>query len=80
MDDSVPTAGQTLVIFKKVVLEMSAETFFLQFILLQGVSFEILLFQMAVALNWWGSDPKLVKPKCVWEAVFCDKSKFFWKT
>ena len=26
--DSVPTAGQTLVIFKKVVLEMSAETFF----------------------------------------------------
>ena len=48
----MPTAGQTLVIFKKVVLEMSAETFFLQFILLQGVSFEILLFQMAVALNW----------------------------
>ena len=28
MDDSVPTAGQTLVIFKNVVLEMSAETFF----------------------------------------------------
>ena len=31
----------------------------------QGVSFEILLFQMAVALNWWDSDPELVKPKCV---------------
>ena len=24
---------------------------------LQGVSFEILLFQMTVALNWWDSDP-----------------------
>ena len=47
---------------------------------LQGVSFEILLFQMAVALNWWDSDPKLVKPKCVWEAVvFCAKSNFFSK-
>ena len=48
---------------------------------LQGVSFEIFWFQMAVELNWWCSDPKLVKPKCVWEvAVFYSKSNFFKKT
>ena len=45
---------------------------------LQGVSFEILLFQMAVAFYWWHFDPKLVEPKCVWEvAVFVLKVDFF---
>ena len=34
-------------------------------ILIQGVSFKIFVFQTAVAHNWRGSDPKLVKPKCV---------------
>ena len=32
---------------------------------LQGVSFEILRFQMAVVPKLCISDPKLVKPKCV---------------
>ena len=36
---------------------------------IQGVSFEILGFQMAVAQKWWIFDPMLVKPKCVWEGV-----------
>ena len=45
---------------------------------LQGVSFEILLFQMAVAQKWYIFDPMLVKPKLVWEAVvFCVRRKFF---
>jgi len=35
----------------------------------QGVSFEILQFQMARAQKWWIFDLMLVKPKCVWEAV-----------
>ena len=34
-------------------------------IAIQGVSFEILLFQMAVVIKLCISDPKLVKPKCV---------------
>ena len=56
-----------------------AKKIFFLFVL-QGVSFEILRFEMTVALNWWGSDPKLVKPKSVWEvAVFCAKSNFFQK-
>ena len=36
---------------------------------LQGVSFEILLFQMAVIQKLCIFDPMLLKPKCVWEAV-----------
>ena len=47
----------------------------------QGVVFEILLLQMAVAHYWWSSDSKLAKPKCVWEvAVFYAKRIFFKKT
>ena len=36
---------------------------------IQGVSFEILQFQMAVAQKLCIFDLMLVKPKCVWEAV-----------
>ena len=46
---------------------------FIHWNIIQGVSFEIFWFQMTVALNWWGSDPKLVKPKCVWGAVVFSK-------
>ena len=38
-------------------------------IVLQGVSFEILGFQMAVVLKLCIIDPMLVKPKIVWETV-----------
>ena len=42
----------------------------------QGVSFEILEFQKAVALKWCIFDPGLVKPKCVWEVeVYLKNSK-----
>ena len=45
---------------KKEILKQSYLLNFLKWFMgeiIQGVSFEILLFQMTVALNWWDSDP-----------------------
>ena len=42
---------------------------------IQGDTNQILLFQLALSLNVGIPDPKLVKPKCVWEVeVLCVKS------
>ena len=42
---------------------------------LQGDPNQDLLFQLALPLNVGIPDPKLVKPKCVWEVeVFCVKT------
>ena len=53
---------------------------FVQFWEVQGDPNQNLLFQLALSLNVGIPDPKLVKPKCVWEVeVFCVKSKFLEK-
>ena len=50
------------------------------FILIQGDPNQNLLFQLALSLNVGIPDPKLVKPKCVWEVeVFCVKNLFLEK-
>ena len=47
---------------------------------IQGDPNRNFLFQMALFLKWYIFEPRLVKPKWVWEvAVFCVKSKFFEK-
>ena len=46
-------------------------------IIVQGVSFEIFWFQMAAERKLCISDPKLVKPKCIWGVAVFFKSQLF---